>query len=115
MRVGVSPARDSCAASAIVKHPACAAPISSSGLVAGWPSSKRDLNVYGPSNAPLPTAIRPLPCARFPFHSASALCVGMKILLENPEYTRALADRYPAKIAREGAGVPRQLRFFRVR
>src|SRR5947207_3168922 len=44
MRVGVSPARERCAASAIVKHPAWAAPINSSGLVAVWPSSNRDLN-----------------------------------------------------------------------
>src|SRR5438128_8802924 len=78
-RVGVMPARESCAVSAIVKHPAWAAPISSSGLVAAWPSSNRDLNEYGPSKAPLPTFSRPLPWARFPFHSASALCVGIKV------------------------------------
>src|SRR5438309_5683760 len=78
MRVGVRPARESCAASAIVKHPAWAAPISSSGLVADWPSSNRDLNEYAPSKAPLPTLSRPLPSARFPFHSASAVRVGME-------------------------------------
>jgi hypothetical protein len=58
MRVGVMRARDSWAVSAIVKHPAWAAPISSSGLVAACPSSKRDLNEYGPSKAPLPTLSR---------------------------------------------------------
>jgi hypothetical protein len=55
MRVGVMPARDSWAASATVKHPAWAAPISSSGLVADCPSSHRDVNAYGPSTAPRPT------------------------------------------------------------
>src|SRR5436309_15936898 len=78
IRVGVRPARESCAVSAIVKHPAWAAPISSSGLVAAWPSSNRDLNEYGPSKAPLPTLSRPLPSARLPFHSASAFRVGME-------------------------------------
>src|SRR5947208_12554493 len=46
MRVGLMPARDSCAVRAIVKQPACAAPINSSGFVADWPSSNRDLNEY---------------------------------------------------------------------
>src|ERR671918_144406 len=78
MRVGVMRARESCAVNAIVKHPAWAAPISSSGLVADWPSSNRDLNEYGPSKAPLPTFSRPLPSARLPFHSASAFRVGIK-------------------------------------
>src|SRR2546427_2892470 len=77
-RAGARPARESCAVSAIVKHPAWAAPISSSGLVAAWPSSNRDLNEYGPSKAPLPTLSRPLPSTRLPFHSASAFRVGME-------------------------------------
>src|SRR5262245_10079038 len=81
IRRGVMPARESCAVSAIVKHPAWAAPISSSGLVADWPSSNRDLNEYGPSKAPLPTFSRPLPSARLPFHSASAFRVGIKASL----------------------------------
>src|SRR5437867_9175375 len=46
MRFGVMPARESCAVSAIVKQPAWAAPINSSGLVADWPASNRDLNEY---------------------------------------------------------------------
>src|SRR5436309_13354803 len=78
MRVGVMPARESWATSAMVKQPAWAAPISSSGLVADWPSSNRDLNEYAPSKAPLPTLSRPLPSARLPFHSASAVRVGME-------------------------------------
>src|SRR5215467_13065829 len=78
IRRGVMPARESCAVSAIVKHPAWAAPINSSGLVADWPSSNRDLNEYGPSKAPLPIFSRPLPSARLPFHSASAFRVGIK-------------------------------------
>src|SRR5437762_46379 len=90
-RVGARPARESCAVSAIVKHPAWAAPISSSGLVAAWPSSNRDLNEYGPSNAPLPTFNRPLPSARLPFHSASAFRVGIKSPFENAlDHERAL-------------------------
>src|SRR5437899_1508824 len=78
MRLGVRPARESWSVIAMVKHPAWAAPISSSGLVADWPSSKRDLKEYGPSKAPLPTFSRPLPWARLPVHSASALWVGIK-------------------------------------
>src|SRR6185295_14765439 len=77
MRVGLICARDNAAVSAMVKQPACAAPINSSGLVADSPSSNRDLNEYGPSNAPLPTFNRPLPSARLPNHSASAFLDGI--------------------------------------
>src|SRR5438552_2470758 len=87
MRFGVMPARESCAVSAIVKQPAWAAPINSSGLVADWPASNRDLNEYGPSKAPLPTFSRPLPSARLPFHSASAFCVGMASLAMSKAFT----------------------------
>jgi hypothetical protein len=45
MPAGVMPARESAAVNAIVKQPACAAPINSSGFVADCPSSKRDLKV----------------------------------------------------------------------
>src|SRR6184192_4554363 len=94
MRFGVMPTRDSWAVSAIVKQPAWAAPISSSGLVADWPSSNRDLNEYGPSNAPLPTFNRPLPSARLPFHSASAFRVGIKPPFENAlDHERALLQQ----------------------
>src|ERR1051325_564697 len=58
--------------SAIVKHPACAAPSSSSGFVPGA-DSKRGLNEYGPSKAPLPRRMLPLPLLRSPFHLALAV------------------------------------------
>ena len=41
----------------------------------------RDLNEYGPSKAPDPRAIVPLPSEIDPFHSACALRVGMRVLL----------------------------------
>jgi hypothetical protein len=47
MLVGVIPARPRPAANAIEKHPACAAPISSSGLVPE-PFSKREIKENGP-------------------------------------------------------------------
>src|SRR5260370_8423463 len=72
MSVVANWARDNCAASAIVKHPAGAAPSNSSGFVADWPSSKRDLTEYGTLSAPLPTVSRPLPWSRSPVHSAFA-------------------------------------------
>src|ERR1044072_4411325 len=81
MRVAFICARERAAVSAIVKHPACAAPINSSGLVADSPSSNRDLNEYGPSNAPLPTFNRPLRSARLPNHSASAFLDAINLLL----------------------------------
>src|SRR4029453_18462166 len=71
MLVGLWPARPSAAASAIEKHPACAAPINSSGLVPA-PLSKRDTNEYDPSNAPLPRRMLPPPSFNEPFHSALA-------------------------------------------
>src|SRR3546814_568804 len=62
------------------KHPACAAPISSSGLVP-VPSSKRDEKEYCPSNAPLPRATLPEPLFRSPCHSARAVRVAIVVLL----------------------------------
>src|SRR5438552_12642068 len=100
MRVGVRPARESCAVSAIVKHPAWAAPINSSGLVAAWPSSNRDLNEYGPSKAPLPTLSRPLPSARLPFHSASAFRVGMEPPFTLPSFSVSLFENCSAAVSR---------------
>src|SRR5438552_3790962 len=101
MRVGVRPARESCAVSAIVKHPAWAAPINSSGVVAAWPSSNRDLNEYGPSKAPLPTLSRPLPSARLPFHSASAFRVGMEPPFALPPFSVSLFDALLDLLGRE--------------
>src|SRR5215472_559308 len=71
MRFGAMRALERRATTAIVKHPAWAAPSNSSGLVADWPSSNRDLNEFGPSKAPLPTFNRPLPSARLPFQRLS--------------------------------------------
>src|SRR5258706_4317663 len=70
MRLGVTPAFPRPTDGAMEKHPACAAAISSSGLVPPA-SSNRDANEYLPSNAPLPSFTRPLPSRRLPFHSAS--------------------------------------------
>jgi hypothetical protein len=63
-------------ASAIEKHPASAAPISSSGFVPP-PLSKRDKNEKGPSNAPLPSFIVPLPCFSVPSHTADPVLVAI--------------------------------------
>src|SRR5690349_20588586 len=78
-RFGVKPARPSAADSAMEKHPACAAAISSSGFVPP-PCSKREAKEYFPSNAPLPSFIRPLPSRRVPFHSASDFLVAISVL-----------------------------------
>src|SRR5206468_1804931 len=70
---GVKPASPSCAERAIVKQPACAAAISSSGLVP-VPSAKRELNEYCVSlSVPLWVEIVPLPSFRLPFHTADAV------------------------------------------
>src|SRR5213594_2341919 len=50
--------------------------MSSSGLVP-FPSSKRDENEYGPSNAPLPSFMFPLPCLSVPSHTAVPVRVAM--------------------------------------
>src|SRR6187549_2319139 len=72
MLAGVRPNVPSCADNAIEKHPACAAAISSSGLVP-LPSSNRVLNEYCVlANTPLSDEIVPLPSFRPPFHSADA-------------------------------------------
>src|SRR5207247_5262374 len=65
---------------AIEKQPASAAPMSSSGFVP-FPSSKRDENEYGPSNAPLPSFIVPFPCLRVPSHTADPVRVAIGFLL----------------------------------
>src|SRR5262245_14235259 len=80
MRVGVKPLLPRPADNAIEKHPAWAAPISSSGLVPGAPS-KRVRNEYAPLNAPLPSFIVPLPSFRLPSQTASAVLVAMWCLL----------------------------------
>src|SRR3954454_449247 len=73
MRSGVIPALPSSAERAIEKQPACAAAISSSGLVP-FPSSKRVLNEYCVfARTPLSVEMVPLPSLSPPFHSADAL------------------------------------------
>src|SRR5213078_4262291 len=72
------PAFSRLAESAIEKQPASAAPMSSSGLVP-FPSSKRDEKEYGPSNAPLPSFIVPLPCLRVPSQTADPVRVAIAL------------------------------------
>src|SRR5690349_15321825 len=73
MLSGVNPALPSCADRAMEKQPACAAAISSSGLVPGW-SPKRVPNEKGVlENTPLPEETAPAPSFKLPFHSALAL------------------------------------------
>src|SRR5882757_5491039 len=101
MRVGVKPAPDNCADKAIEKHPACAAPINSSGLVPA-PSAERERQSYDPSNAPLPNFTFPLPSRRLPFHSASAVLVGMNCFLSVPSYLSKHGIRQESSALRAG-------------
>src|SRR6266446_8065364 len=75
-RLAGCPAFSRLNASAIEKQPASAAPMSSSGFVP-LPLSKRDENEYGPSNAPLPSFMVPLPCFSVPSHTADPVRVAM--------------------------------------
>src|SRR6516165_7150530 len=71
--VGIRPAPPSCADSAMVKQPACAAARSSSGLVP-TPFSKRVLNEYCAFlSVPLSVEILPLPDFKSPCQTADAL------------------------------------------
>src|SRR5438552_7193961 len=73
MLCATSPASPSCAESAMVKQPACAAAINSSGLVP-TPFSKRVLKEYCVCfSVPLSVEIEPLPVFRSPCHTALAL------------------------------------------
>src|ERR1700722_6662974 len=75
------PAPPSCAERAIVKHPACAAARSSSGLVP-TPFSKRVLNEYCVClSTPLSVEMEPLPSFRPPCQTADALRCMMLLLL----------------------------------
>src|SRR6187200_644950 len=70
---GVKPAFPRNAESAIVKHPACAAAMSSSGLVPGA-FSNRVVNEYGVSFRTPPGADNvPLPCFKSPVQMADAV------------------------------------------
>src|SRR5579871_1821457 len=73
MLSGVMPALPSCAESAMLKQPACAAAINSSGLVPR-PFSKRVENEYWAfESTPLSVETVPLPSLSEPFHTAEAL------------------------------------------
>src|SRR2546427_5335675 len=86
MLSGVMPAFPSCAESAMEKHPACAAAISSSGLVP-CPSSKRVLNEYGVAfSTPLAVVTMPLPSLSPPFQTAPAF-LSISPLLEGLQNT----------------------------
>src|SRR5262249_54281949 len=75
-RLAGCPAFSRLNASAIEKHPASAAPMSSSGFVP-LPLSKRDRNENGPSNAPLPSFIFPLPSLSVPSQTADPVRVAI--------------------------------------
>src|SRR5580704_15969130 len=79
----VKPAPPSCAESAIVKHPACAAARSSSGLVP-TPFSKRVLKEYCVClRTPLSVEIDPLPSFKPPCQTADALRCMTPLLLHD--------------------------------
>src|ERR1043166_5495522 len=79
---------------AIVKHPAWAAPRSSSGLVPGAPS-KRVLKEYGPSKAPLPRRMVPLPARRSPLH----LALAVRSMVDAPRCSRPSPDESATAVA----------------
>jgi len=70
----------SCAESAMVKQPAWAAAINSSGFVP-WPFSKRVVKEYGVLlRTPLAVEMTPLPSFRVPFQTAVAIrCMGRNL------------------------------------
>src|SRR6266851_2354220 len=63
--------------------------MSSSGFVPG-PSSKRDLNEYLPSKAPLPSLRVPAPSFRSPRHSASEIRLAIFHSFENENGVRSV-------------------------
>src|SRR5438309_1135406 len=89
------PAPPSCAESAIVKHPACAAARSSSGLVP-TPFSKRVLKEYCTClRTPLSVDIAPFPVLRSPCQTALALrcissllvfCISERLVMQNVRF-----------------------------
>src|SRR6476646_5301810 len=85
------PASLSRLASDIVKQPASAAAISSSGLVARSTDSTLAFSVNGPSKAPLPSPMRPPPSGTVPCQLASDLRVTRtpKVLLLSDEHDAA--------------------------
>src|SRR6516165_2952220 len=98
--VGVRPAPPSCAESAIVKHPACAAANSSSGFVP-TPFSNRVLNEYCEFfSVPLSVDIEPLPPFRSPCQTAEAL----RCMFESP-FCLLGASRHAGWIRSLGRGL----------
>src|SRR6266852_4139813 len=83
LRCGVRLAPHSCAESAIEKQAACAAAMSSSGLVPGL-FSKRVVNEYGVlDSTPLVAETAPVPSLSPPFHTALALrCIRLSSIYE---------------------------------
>src|SRR5690606_37675016 len=107
----VCPAFSSSADRYIEKQPACAAPISSSGLVPGV-SPKRVPKLNGPSKAPLPSFMRPEPCFSVPCHEADAFRTVISDSYESGGKTKG-GRRDRASVARDFqqdlADVPRRL------
>src|SRR5712691_11559423 len=107
----VKPAPPSCAESAIVKHPACAAASSSSGLVP-TPFSKRVLKEYCVClRTPLSVEMEPLPLFKSPCQTALALrCMVLSFMhscyLESRERGRYFARNMLRGVLR-GAVPPR--------
>src|SRR5260370_20577415 len=85
--VAVKPALPSCAESAIVKQPACAAASSSSGLVP-TPFSNRVAKEYCVClSTPLSVEMVPLPSFKPPCHTADALRCITSLLLQFSQYS----------------------------
>ena len=102
----------------MVKHPACAAPISSSGFVPRTPS-KRVANEYGVlESAPLSVEIVPLPSLSDPFQTAEALRTMMfppysigceAFLLESIRLTERIAINIHSRACMRSASVRKSL------
>src|ERR1700757_33089 len=104
----VSPASPKISDSAIVKQPAWAAPISSSGFVPGFPS-KRLAKPYGYlSSAPLFVEIAPLPSLMPPSQTAAPSVITFHLSLGFGQRHCAEATKRPMTESdvEERAGIP---------
>src|SRR5216683_1738640 len=110
--VAVKPALPSCAESAIVKQPACAAASSSSGLVP-TPFSNRVLKEYCVClSTPLSVEMVPLPSFKPPCHTADALRCITSLLLRFSQYS-SQENSIPGLVGRvysENAAIETRLR-----
>src|SRR5262245_6216634 len=88
MLLGGCPAFVSWAAKNIEKHPACAAPISSSGFVPVDAPSNLETNVNGASKNPVPPFIVPAPSLSVPVHVACAFETAMWKVVLSKGYAR---------------------------